>query len=35
MTRIVEIHMLWIGVHRTNLLPYIVGGVGEVDAVAE
>ena len=33
--RVVEIDVLGVGVHRAHLLPHFVGGVAEIDAVAE
>ena len=35
MSRVIEIDMLGVSVHGAHLLPYLVGGIGEVDAVAE
>ena len=35
MTRIIEVDMLRIGVHRAYLLPNVISRIGEVDAVAQ
>ena len=35
MTRIIQVHMLWVGVHRTDLLPYLISRVREVDTVTK
>ena len=35
MTRVIQVHMRRIGIHRAHLLPYLISRVGEVDAVAK